>query len=249
MKKWIDLKLAGLLALLTLFGLITGLPYVKATLGDKLVQLDVPLSLILTLQTVQGTIVAFVLALVGLKTGKYIGLDSPILRAFVSRTAIPKISMNSFLKSIGWGLAATAIVLVLELGIFKPLLSNENLPSIKVKWWEGMLTAFQGGIFEEVLLRLFLATLIIWVLSKWFGRRAVVYWIGIIAAALLFGVGHLPAAKLMFGSLTDIMIIRVIVLNSIAGIIYGWLYWKKGLEHAIVAHMVGDIVLHGIMGS
>jgi hypothetical protein len=35
----------------------------------------------------------------------------------------------------------------------------------------------------------------------------------------------------------------VIVANSAFGIVTGYLYWKYGLESAIVAHMLGHVVL------
>jgi len=35
-------------------------------------------------------------------------------------------------------------------------------------------------------------------------------------------------------------------LNGIGGIIFGWLYWKKGLESAMISHFSADIVLQVI---
>jgi len=68
-------------------------------------------------------------------------------------------------------------------------------------------------------------------------------WLSIILAAIFFGLGHLPATAQMT-KLTGIIIIRAIVLNGILGTTFGWLYWKKGLESAIIAHFSADIVLH-----
>lgn len=34
------------------------------------------------------------------------------------------------------------------------------------------------------------------------------------------------------------------MLNMLAGIVFGALYWKLGLEHAMVAHFCADLVLH-----
>jgi membrane protease YdiL (CAAX protease family) len=70
-------------------------------------------------------------------------------------------------------------------------------------------------------------------------------WLSIIIAAVLFGIGHLPATAQIV-DLTGIVIVRAIVLNGIGGIIFGWLYWKKGLESAMIAHFSTDIVLHVI---
>jgi membrane protease YdiL (CAAX protease family) len=36
-------------------------------------------------------------------------------------------------------------------------------------------------------------------------------------------------------------------LNGLAGVAFGWLYWKRGLESAIVAHFSADIILHVLL--
>jgi membrane protease YdiL (CAAX protease family) len=83
-------------------------------------------------------------------------------------------------------------------------------------------------------------------LATAFGRRQAspaVFWVAIVVAAVLFGIGHLPAAGKIWG-LGEIVIARTVVLNAIAGIVFGWLYWKRGLEMAMLGHFSADIVLH-----
>jgi membrane protease YdiL (CAAX protease family) len=70
-------------------------------------------------------------------------------------------------------------------------------------------------------------------------------WLAIILASIIFGIGHLPTVAAIT-ALTPILVARTIILNSIGGIIFGWLYWKKGLESAMIAHFSADIVLHVI---
>ena len=40
------------------------------------------------------------------------------------------------------------------------------------------------------------------------------------------------------------LVIRAIMLNGVAGIAFGWLFWQYGLEAAIGAHFTADILLH-----
>jgi hypothetical protein len=31
------------------------------------------------------------------------------------------------------------------------------------------------------------------------------------------------------------------------GVIFGWLFWKHGLEHAMVAHLSTDAIVHALL--
>jgi membrane protease YdiL (CAAX protease family) len=68
-------------------------------------------------------------------------------------------------------------------------------------------------------------------------------WSAIIVAAVIFGLAHLSITSTVT-ALTPLVIIRAVILNGIGGMIFGWLYWKKGLESAMIAHFSADIVLH-----
>lgn len=65
----------------------------------------------------------------------------------------------------------------------------------------------------------------------------------ILISSLVFGAGHLPVAFLLFPQATVSLIVFVIIANSLFGLIAGYLYWKKGLESAMIAH----VTAHGIM--
>jgi len=64
---------------------------------------------------------------------------------------------------------------------------------------------------------------------------AAVMWVAIVASAVAFGVGHLPALASTF-DLTIALIIRTVLLNAIVGVALGWLFWQRSLETAMVAH-------------
>lgn len=125
--------------------------------------------------------------------------------------------------------------------------------TLEIDLWKRILASFYGGITEELLLRLFGMTLIAWLLWKIFERdkpqpSTLIFWLAIVAAAILFGVGHLPAAANVW-ALTPIVILRTITLNALLGIPFGFLYWRWGLEYAMLSHFLADLVLHGIGGS
>jgi hypothetical protein len=101
-----------------------------------------------------------------------------------------------------------------------------------------------SGVTEELLYRLFFATLMAWLAHTALSRytkesKALAQWIGIWVAALLFGLAHV-------GNLPDIAhpVLRAVTVNGVAGLILGWLYWRHGLEMAILTHMVAIVVLY-----
>ena len=67
------------------------------------------------------------------------------------------------------------------------------------------------------------------------GPRPAIVWVAIVIAAVLFGFGHLPALAQLV-SLTPALIARTVLLNAVAGVLFGWLYWRRSLEAAMVAH-------------
>ncbi len=101
-----------------------------------------------------------------------------------------------------------------------------------------------GGLTEEILMRFGLMTLVVWLASKILGgTKPMVYWIGILIAAIIFALGHFPIAFQAVGNPTTSLLSYILIGNSIGGIIFGWLYWKKGLESAFLAHIFAHVVM------
>ena len=97
-----------------------------------------------------------------------------------------------------------------------------------------------GAVIEEVMLRLFMMTLIALVLHLVFERKreTASVWVLVTAniiSALLFAAGHLPATQMMLG-LSPMILARCFLLNGGIGLMFGWLYRKYGLRYAMVAH-------------
>ena len=108
-----------------------------------------------------------------------------------------------------------------------------------------------GGIIEEVMLRLFLMSLLSLIIYKLFYKKSKeipvkVYIIANIISAILFAAGHLPSTALMT-TLTPLLIIRCFVLNSGYGLCFGYLYRKYGIGYAMVSHglchLIADILM------
>jgi hypothetical protein len=95
-----------------------------------------------------------------------------------------------------------------------------------------------SAVEEELTYRVFIATLVAWLVwlavSRFYREpKQLAQWAGILVAAYLFGLAHV--ANL---SNAAHPVLRAVTINGIAGIVLGWIYWWRGLELAIVTHMV-----------
>ena len=149
---------------------------------------------------------------------------------------------QSFYLSIIVGISCGLIIFLLDKTIFK----SSMLSAVHPPFWAGALASIYGGINEEVLLRLFLFTLIYFLLSFTKSNRSLLLWTTNILVALAFGIGHLPAA-FKLASPSTFETVRVLVLNGIPGIAFVWLYFSHGFYAAALAHFITDLVIHVIL--
>jgi len=244
MKKIINWKLFFILLASCVIASVMVIPYQLAITS---VQVDAS-PLLLILSAVLNNLILFAITIfLGLFFSKKIGMGMPILEGILQKENKSKEFKSLLLPSIGLGLIAGVLIVALSIPFNRLIPEFQNM-EVSAPAWKGFLASFYGGIAEEVLLRLFVVSLLVWITFKIKkpkdGEPAVFgIWVSIILAAILFGIGHLPATAQIV-DLNGIVIARAIVLNGIGGIIFGWLYWKKGLESAIIAHFSTDIVLH-----
>ncbi len=247
LKKWLDLKVFAILTALGWLSFLVGIPYILALL--KAPPPPMPMWIFLPIVGIQGLVQIALFVGVGLGLGNKVRLGAPVLQAWLAGDpgALPLFRALLPLALSG-GVVVAAIILVLDKVVFAPWLPDALLPRSSPSPWLGFLGSFYGGIAEELLLRLGLMTLLVWVGTKITRRQhfnSAVVWIAIALTALLFGALHLPTTAQLV-PLTAIVVTRALLLNGIPGLLFGWLYWRKGLEAAMVAHFSCDIVLHVI---
>ncbi len=240
-------KLFGILLLLAMLGVAAVVPYSLSLQPGAAARM--PLGLVLVLALLQNAILFSIAIAVGLWAGERIGVGSPQLRRLVDGDAGGWAAFRDSLPlSIGLGVAAGVLALLLDALIFLPLSPPSLQGATAPPAWQGLLASFYGGISEELLMRLCLMTLLMWLfarLTRRPGDSPAIGWAANVGAALLFGAGHLPATAAIT-ALTGIVIIRALVLNGAVGLVFGWIYWKRGLFLAMIAHFSADIVLHVI---
>ncbi len=242
-----DLKVAATWGVLAAASTLALLPYLRQLTPQAFEKLPVSFPVLAAAQSLQALVLLGALSLLGLRMGHAVGLGSPLVRALVQRERFDWKRHRPLHSILLGALAALAIVggsLLLDPLLPKPLHPPAQ-PGAAASALNGLLASFYGGIAEELQVRLFLMTLVVWLCAA-AGRRPArdaMYWAAIVVAALLFGAGHLPAAHQVWG-LSAIVVARTVALNAIGGLAFGWLYWKRGIEMAMLGHFAADLVLH-----
>lgn len=210
--------------------------------------------LILVNTLVNGLIIA-ALGGIGLALANRIGLGLPFVEGRVRGEAVPHRFRS--ITAIAW---ITAVVFVLTILLLQTVVFQ--LP-VKAMFEElgtaipeeayaaplyRLLAAISAAITEETLFRLFGLSLLSWLGGLFFhdpdGRpKLAVLWVANILLALAFGAAHLQTASAIGTPLNTLVITRTIVLNSLGGLAFGWLFWTFGLESAMLAHFLTDVIL------
>jgi len=197
----------------------------------------------------QPAILVTLAVVIGVWLAPKVGLRAPATEAFAERrTILPELRpliLPGMVAGILSGIAIVACWL-----LFRPFLDAEFV--VRSEAFNKLIPAavrfLYGGLTEEVLLRWGMMTFLVWLFWQLFGRGserpAGGAFVGaIMVSALLFGAGHLPIASMLSGGLTVPLTLFVITANSIFGIVAGFLYWRRGLESAIIAHIFAHVVL------
>src|SRR5690625_2385033 len=251
-KKW-RIKLVLFLTLLGAIGIVAIIPYEITTLmNEEFYQTNSeapPVSLVVTINSIIQIGFLFLLVLFGVRLQRRTCLSAPKLESFVYKKKVQPFSKKWLIIGISITFILSIITILFDLFVFSPVIEIPEGQTTVTIWWQGLLAMFYGGITEELMVRLFGMTLIVWLLARItkIEKEEIpdsFYYIAIFLTAILFGLGHLPATIQIFGELSTIIVARALVLNGLLGLWFGYLYWRKGLEYAIIAHMSADFFVH-----
>ncbi len=239
--------IAGVLSFL-LVDLSTLIESLPQPVGAPPLELPPPVLLKL-LAIIQPAVLTIVAVLVGIWLAPKVGLHSPASEAIADgKPAWPALKpqiVPGVIAGLCCGVAITLIWI-----IAKPFLEPAFITRAEEfnKFIPAPVRILYGGITEEILLRWGVMTVLVWAMWRVFqrGRNApsrIYFLASVFVSALLFGIGHLPVASALAGGLTVPLVVYVITANSLFGIVAGFLYWKRGLEAAMLAHMSAHLVL------
>jgi membrane protease YdiL (CAAX protease family) len=197
---------------------------------------------------VQGHINFGIAAALGLLLGKPMGTGPRHIESLLEGRGFNMKPREAVIYAAG-GAAASVVLVALDFTLFKSVREEfEKRGFREPEVWKSLLACLYGGFAEEVLMRLGLQTLLAAGIRKLTKDEAVpptgaTMWPAILLSNIGFGAGHLPATAAVV-PLTPMVVARAIVLNSVVGVLCGYLYWKKSLEAGMIAHGTGDVVIH-----
>jgi len=232
---------------------IAVLPYASSLGLLRIEELPIPFPIAILVLIIQSALFSSIAIFIGLFLGKKVGLGAPIIEDWLKAESLEN-RLRPILKvSIVLGILVGISLFILDRFAFALLVEPVTASQAEAPLWQRFLVSFYGGICEEVFMRLFMMTLVVWIIHKLTRKKGTIptntsVWTAIIIISIIFGLGHLPMTA-TFMEITPVVVIRAIFLNGIAGIAFGWLYWKKGLGAAIISHFLTDIILHVILPS
>ncbi len=215
-----------------------------------------------TVSTLQDFLLfGLVSGVIGLILAGRIGFGMPLLRNWYTKKPISSMLKGATLATI----IAVLVLIVTNIAVLlllKPMVQNdfashglklsdfENIAQIPL--WATALASFSAGILEEIGFRLGLMTLFVFLGSLIWKEtdghaKSIVVWVAILLTSIAFGLLHILNITALGLPLTFSLIAYAILGNSIPGIIFGWLYWRRGLETAIATHILLDLFIHVIL--
>lgn len=219
---------------------LLGLPGVLSLVALPLpIEVGAPVYWVKALVLVQPTILLSLAVLAGVQLAQRVGLSAPVAEAVVQRQSWRQAIAPQLLPGLIGGLASggalVAIAALAQPWLPPAYLAAESPPAL--------VRFLYGGITEEILMRWGLMTLLLWLgwrLGQ--GRRGMPAkgWVAgaIGLSALLFGLAHLPYAIALGLPLSPLLVGYLLLQNGLFALVAGYLYWRHGLESAMVAHLV-----------
>ncbi|HYD94476.1 MAG TPA: CPBP family intramembrane glutamic endopeptidase [Noviherbaspirillum sp.] len=203
--------------------------------------LPAPQSVISITSAVQSALLLALAAWTGAKLASQVGLHAPVLQAAADGRLDMDGLRSQLLPGVIGGVLGAAILVAFAR--FAP----EQLASLQERFSFPLVArVLYGGITEEILVRWGLMTAMVWIGWRLFQGgagtpSALIVWLPILLSALAFGALHLPVVAAMLGPLPASLSAYIVLANAAFGIVAGFLFWRYGLEAAMLAHVIAHL--------
>lgn len=209
-----------------------------------------PLPVVLLLSLVQSGLFVGLAVWAGAALAPLVGLSAPVFLALAENGSVLAALQPQLIPGAVGGLLGAAVVVAAQ--TVAPVALRTYFESLTPSLPQRMLVgALYGGITEEILMRWGLMTFVVWLPWKFLQHQQglpsdLMVYAAIAVSAIIFAAGHLPAVASV-GKLTPDVVVFVLVANSVFGIVAGYLFWRFGLEAAIIAHAIAHLLAHPIV--
>ena len=239
---WLCVSFLGLIGVVSLLASEIPLPDLPKQLTDRFSSTEIQL-----LVLINPTILIILFSLLGTVLYDKVRLRVPVLEVALNKVdRLPYSLRDIFRFGIIMGIVAGSMIIGIS-RIFDPYLPAAFLESTKGQDLSILSRVFYGGIAEEIMMRFGLMSFFVWLvfkISKKLNNAS--YWIGIVLSSIIFAFGHFP---ILFQTVADpgaFLYAYIIIGNSVGGLIFGYVYYKKGLESAMIAHAMAHVTMIGI---
>ncbi len=237
-------RLGGALWLLGMPGVVAVVWAVVPPLMAHQALLPLPLWAMVLLSGLQTALLLAGAVALGVLLAARVGLGAPAVAAWLQSRPVVPVLRRQLVPGLCGGLGGAALLCTLSL--IAPDALQPGDPRSAMPW---LVKLLYGGVTEELLVRWGVMTLLLWlgwrVVQGGRGapRNALVV-AAVVLSALLFALGHLPAAQALAGVLTPQVLAFVLLGNTAWGLIAGALYARYGLEAALLAHVLAHALSH-----
>ncbi len=206
------------------------------------VPVPAPLWLISLASLAQSTLLVALAVWAGVALAAQVGLRAPAFEAAVRAHPIAPALRPQLVPGLTAGVLGGMLLFALTRDAPGPL------SEIGERFYLPLVArVLYGGITEEILLRWGFMTVLVWLAWRLLQRRRGTprtghVWVAIVVSGLVFGLGHLPAAAALVGNLTGDIVLFVLGVNTAFGVLFGYLFWRYGLEAAMIAHATAHVV-------
>jgi membrane protease YdiL (CAAX protease family) len=238
-----DLKSALVLSGAFAVAVASAVPLLLSTLPPQARSLPLPMGVFCILLVVQLVVVYGLIGWAGLRLARFRGLEpAPVLTV----VWVGKADFHAQVRpaapvvvGVGCGILLTAAVAAIR-RFFPGTLPDVLHPG---GFAPALVASVAGAFGEEILFRLFLLSLLLRALPR--GSLGSAIAVGL--SALAFAAAHAPAMLTLFGGWHAVPVISWIWLaglNGLCGVWFGIVFLRRGIEAAVVAHLVTDAIWH-----
>lgn len=199
------------------------------------------------LATIQPLVLTLAAVAAGCWAAPKVGLGAPLIAALVDRAGARAVLRRQLLPAGIAGVACAALLLAYTCAtpaimgtdfVARATQAGFDLPLVT--------KLLYGGVGEELLTRWGVMSLLAVLAWRTAGRPARVpgwcYWSAAAAAASIFAAGHLPLLFMLAPDATAVMVLTILLGNAVPGLLFGWLFWRCGIEAAMVAHALSHLL-------